>query len=85
MELMVRSASWNRRKRFMNRQGTVWNRPEPKQEPERSNQVPNASYIQLDSLELRIIFLNKEITTNYTQLPNYRIYTKDYILVKNIS
>ena len=44
MEPMVRPArppSWNRRNCLMNRQGTVWNRPEP--EPERSNQVPNGT------------------------------------------
>ena len=32
MEQMVRPArpaSWNRRNRLMNRQGTIWNRPEP--------------------------------------------------------
>ena len=32
MEPMVRPArpaSWNRRNRLMNRQGTVWNHPEP--------------------------------------------------------
>ena len=37
MEPMVRPASWNRRNRLMNRQGTVWNRSEP----EFSNQVPH--------------------------------------------
>ena len=41
MEPIVRPASWNRRNRLMNRQGTVWNRSEPEPKPERSNQVPN--------------------------------------------
>ena len=41
MEPMVRPASWNRRNRLMNRQGTVWNSLE--REPERSNQVPNGT------------------------------------------
>ena len=34
---MVRPArpmNWNRRNRVMNRQGTVWNRPEPEPKPE---------------------------------------------------
>ena len=30
----VRPASWNRRNRLMNLQGTVWNRPEPEPESE---------------------------------------------------
>ena len=34
MEPMVRPASWNRRNRLMNRQGTVWNRSESEPEPE---------------------------------------------------
>ena len=37
MEPMVRPTRpgyWNRRNRLMNRQGTVWNRPEPEPEPE---------------------------------------------------
>ena len=36
MEQMVRTArpaSWNRRNHLMNRQGTVWNRPEPEPKP----------------------------------------------------
>ena len=30
----TRPGYWNRRNRLMNRQGTVWNRPEPEPEPE---------------------------------------------------
>ena len=36
----ARPASWNR---LMNRQGTVWNCPEPELELEHSNQVPNGT------------------------------------------
>ena len=46
MKPMVRSArpaSRNRRNRLMNRQGTIWNRPEPKPEPKRSNQIPHGT------------------------------------------
>ena len=43
MEPMVRPESWNRRNRLMNRQWTVWNRPESKPEPERLNQVPHGT------------------------------------------
>ena len=43
---MVRPAcpvNWNRRNRLMNRQGTVWNRPEPNRSRNRSRQVPNGT------------------------------------------
>ena len=63
----------------MNRQGTVWNCPEPKPKPERSNQVPslmvntratNKDILQYDfEIDRTLFTIKKEIRECFKELP----------------
>ena len=53
---MVRPGSWNRRNRLMNRQGTVWNHPEPEPKPKtfQSGSIWNQNWVEPERNRLNL-------------------------------